>query len=276
MKPLSETWLNEEQAAIVELEGYKKFHINRNTRKGGGVALYIDRNYNSKLVSKMSIAIDNIMECITVEMEIEKLKKITTSCVCRTAGSCINTFRKKLLDLYADTDNKIMLFVCGDFNIDLSNTFENNPTAEFINTMYTMSLYPSITRPTRITTHSATLIGNIFTSVIDRKIVCGLLINDISDHLPVFITLQSSTRTKKDSKTTILTGHKTKAAMNSLRNDLTHQNWNKVYVEDDDEGCESFLSTITALYEKKKSSNEESSKANICFTTFFIRGPLSL
>ena len=58
-----------------------------------------------------------------------------------------------------------MLFVCGDFNIDLFNTFENNPTAESINKMYNASLYPSITRPTRITTHGATLIDNIYATI---------------------------------------------------------------------------------------------------------------
>ena len=188
----------------------------------------------------MSIAIDNLMECITVEMDIEKLKNMTISCVYRTPGSCIGTFREKLLELYADTNNKKMLFVCGDFNIDLFNTSKNYSTAEFINAMYTMSLYPSITRPTRITKHSATLIDNIFTNVIDRKIVSGLLINDISDHLPVFTTLQSSTRTKTDCKITILTRHKREAAIHSLRNNLKHQNWNKVYVENVDEAYESF------------------------------------
>ena len=46
--------------------------------------------------------------------------------------------------------------------------------------------------------------------------------------------------------------HKTEAAINSFRNNLTHQNWDKVCVEDVDEAYESFLSKIIALYEKKK------------------------
>jgi len=57
--------------------------------------------------------------------------------------------------------------------------------------MYSNSLYPTLTRPTRITTHSATLIDNIFTNVIDRPVSSGLIITDISDHLPVFAIIQN-------------------------------------------------------------------------------------
>ena len=51
-----------------------------------------------------------------------------------------------------------------------------------------MSLHPLITRPTRITCQSKTLImiDNIFTSDVTSHIQSGLLINDTSDHLPIF------------------------------------------------------------------------------------------
>ena len=38
----------------------------------------------------------------------------------------------------------------------------------------------------RITESSATLIDNIFTNELNIDITSGLMINDISDHLPVF------------------------------------------------------------------------------------------
>ena len=52
--------------------------------------------------------------------------------------------------------------------------------------MFSLGLYPLIDKPTRITDHSATLIDNIFTNELDSKINSGLLISDISDHLPIF------------------------------------------------------------------------------------------
>ena len=53
-------------------------------------------------------------------------------------------------------------------------------------------------KPTRITQQSATLIDNIiFSNDMNNDIICGLLKNDISDHLPVFsISGHSITRHK--------------------------------------------------------------------------------
>ena len=41
----------------------------------------------------MSLVVDNIMECVMVEIEIEKDKNIIISSVYRTPGSCTDTFR---------------------------------------------------------------------------------------------------------------------------------------------------------------------------------------
>ena len=52
--------------------------------------------------------------------------------------------------------------------------------------MHSIGLYPLITRPTTITTHSATVIDNIFTSLIKDDLDAGIIIDDITDHLPIF------------------------------------------------------------------------------------------
>ena len=52
--------------------------------------------------------------------------------------------------------------------------------------MHSISLYPLITRPARITMHSATVIDNICTSLIKDDLVVGIIIDDISNHLPIF------------------------------------------------------------------------------------------
>ena len=69
---------------------------------------------------------------------------------------------------------------------------------EFIDTMNIVSLYPVITRPSRITPHFATLIDNIFTNNMVDDTMSRLLINDISDHLPVFVVYDSNYMNKKD------------------------------------------------------------------------------
>ena len=52
--------------------------------------------------------------------------------------------------------------------------------------MYSLGMYPLISKPTRIPSTSATLIDNIFTNEIKYDVNSGVLISDFSDHLPVF------------------------------------------------------------------------------------------
>ena len=82
-------------------------------------------------------------------------------------------------------ENKLC-YLMGDFNVNLMNYHRNYLTGEFLDNIYSNSLCPLVNRPTRITSHSATLIDNILTSNIDSHVVNGLLFTDISDHLPIF------------------------------------------------------------------------------------------
>ena len=63
---------------------------------------------------------------------------------------------------------------------------EHNQTNEFLDSLASNSFIPLILQPTRITSHSNTLIDNIFSNVIDPDIISGNLTATISDHLPQF------------------------------------------------------------------------------------------
>ena len=77
-------------------------------------------------------------------------------------------------------------FVCSDFNIDLLKQETHTGTKWFLECMYGQGLYPLIVRPSQITINSCTLIDNVFTNQINYPADSGLLITDISDHLPIF------------------------------------------------------------------------------------------
>ena len=63
---------------------------------------------------------------------------------------------------------------------------EHNETNEFLDSLASNSFIPLILQPTRITSHSNTLIDNIFSNVIDPDIISSNLTATISDHLPQF------------------------------------------------------------------------------------------
>ena len=64
---------------------------------------------------------------------------------------------------------------------------ENGEILEFIDIMFNAGLHPVILKPTRITSSTNFLIDNTFTNCINDDIYSGLLINDLSDHPPIFI-----------------------------------------------------------------------------------------
>ena len=79
------------------------------------------------------------------------------------------------------------VFLLGDFNIDLMHYNEHKPTNEFLDSLASNSYLPYIIQPSRHTSHSRTLIDNIFSNVISKDIISGNNAATISDHLPQFL-----------------------------------------------------------------------------------------
>lgn len=88
----SETWLCLQKGFDFELKGYESNYMNRKGERGGGVALYIENSLNYKVVENMTISIDDSMECITVEICMEKPKNLICSCLYRVPDSSTERF----------------------------------------------------------------------------------------------------------------------------------------------------------------------------------------
>ena len=88
-----------------------------------------------------------------------------------------------------------MIYLAADFNIDI---LKNNEKYidDFLDLIYSYSLYPLILRPTCITDKSETLIDNIFTN--DLNNICGILMFDTSDHIPNFTMTKKKVKLNKD------------------------------------------------------------------------------
>ena len=83
---------------------------------------------------------------------------------------------------------------CMDHNMDLLKSHQHESMREFIDSLLELNIFLTITRPTRITQTSATLIDNVFvSSKLHHSFVSGIIISDISDYLPT-LTLLKQTR----------------------------------------------------------------------------------
>ena len=70
-------------------------------------------------------------------------------------------------------------------NIDFLKCAIHSQTEDYLDMLYSNSFLPVITKPTRITPHSATLIDHIYTNT-SANVISGIGLIDISDHLPIF------------------------------------------------------------------------------------------
>ena len=183
---ISETWLESlHECSAYELANYKMFNKIRIGKRGGGVALYIHDSIKATEVKTFSVAMNNFLESITVELNIEKGKNIVISCTYRAPGSSIEEYSEFVEKLLQASNNKSM-YIVGDTNIDILKYSSHVHTKDFLDMMYSYGVFPQINKPTRVTSYSSTIIDNIFTNVLSTNSKSGIQCNDISDHLPIF------------------------------------------------------------------------------------------
>ena len=110
---------------------------------------------------------------------------------------------------------------------------------------YDKNLYPTISRPTRVTKNSATLIDNLFISenLIDNY-RSGILVNDMSDHLPCLLTIQNSEQDTKGHNM-IITHDLNDTKLTNIRQDLSKVNWHECLYHDN---CQDKSSVQTVLF----------------------------
>ena len=120
----------------------------------------------------MSMEIDNIMECVSIELCIRpnRGKNIIVTCVYRTCGSSIAAFGEQIQLLMQKVKNNKTVFLCGDM-VDLLKYGSDTNATHYVDTMFSLGLYQLIDKPTRITAYSATLIDNMFTNELDSTIL---------------------------------------------------------------------------------------------------------
>ena len=94
-------------------------------------------------------------------------------------------FNEHLIDILEKiTKENKQIFITGDFNYHLLDHSNNPHTDRFLDTMLTNFIQPCILEPTRVVNgNKPSLIDNIFTNAINKKIVSGNLLNKISDHI---------------------------------------------------------------------------------------------
>ena len=82
----------------------------------------------------------------------------------------------------------------GDFNIDLLK-FRTHETNDLLELMIGKGYLPLITKPTRVTEHSATLIDHIiYTNAINPNYDSGIILTIVADHFRIVYASRKKAR----------------------------------------------------------------------------------
>ena len=156
----------------------------------GGVGIYINSDLSYCRRDDLSIFIPHVIETLFIEVQLNKTKSIILGVIYRPNSqprADMDIFITKLADITAkiNIENKES-YIMGDFNIDLLKFQSHEKTKHFIESMLTTEYLPVITKPTRVTDHSATLLDHIYSNNKSLNYTSGIVITDVADHFGTF------------------------------------------------------------------------------------------
>ena len=145
---------------LYNIAGYNMFTNNNQSNKGG-VALYIKNSIPVMAKPEQTIirnGIETIFADLNTPSGIITLGLVYKRSVEISTENFFIASEEIIFSLGPNIKNKIM----GDFNINLLDYITSPPVGNFLNLMISRNYYPVITRPTRVTPISCTLIDNRF------------------------------------------------------------------------------------------------------------------
>ena len=182
---LCETRLTDTTEKVYPLKGFHRYAANVSS-DSGGVCIYVRDSINCKMRDDLRV-IKNHIEIIFIECTLDN-KPLVIGMLYRRPGTPVDKFQDDLVI----TLNKIkhQCIIMGDFNLNLLNEENNNQVQNLANTMKQFSYRNVITKPTRVTDHSATLIDHMWLNFeLTSDCNSNIIFSGVTDHFPIVLKL---------------------------------------------------------------------------------------
>ena len=173
--------------------GYLPFHDLPASNDYGGVAVFVKSELGPVEVPELKIrkscqCSNCNYENVWVEFTKNGLKSVVGG-IYRHPGGNVSHFNNSMEMCLKNSSKYDFALWGGDVNIDIIPQDCDN--IEYVTTLACNNYLPYITRPTRITSHSATLIDHMFVKMkkTDHNMFSGNIYCSITDHLPNFIVV---------------------------------------------------------------------------------------
>ena len=230
----TETKLNNEIENLYDIPRYTKF-CNNNSRNSGGVALYVLDVYSCHTRPDL-IFKDECIESLFVQLADDFLVGVVYRRPNTNPKEFLDKFQNILIILKAERKR---CYVMGDFNLDLLKWDTSVPVNDLIAICHSKMFLNTISKPTRVTDTSATLIDHIWSNDSLQNIKNGILYTNISDHFPVFAIYEYSAKDHgdRDGKTVIQRRNFSNENITRFKDKLREVNWELIYASENPNVC---------------------------------------
>lgn len=249
---ITETWLDDNLSESIQIPGYKFVGKGRKMGRGGGIALLIENNLTHLPVDVGDTATDfESFESLFIKIKL-KTSSPVIGVIYRPPGQGLQDFQRDFDQLTSKLEKKMKeIILVGDFNIDLLKVNDHKDTNIFYNSLIAHHYLPAITKPTRITQTTKTLIENIFCTNWSKLQSASIIISDLSDHLPIIVQFSLE---KYKIKELDYTDRRpiTAEGLEKFHKTLEGTNWDRITQYSElglvNEAYESFISTYKVAY----------------------------
>ena len=189
-----------------------------------------------------------------IEVTLASVKKIVIGSIYRpnkvpglTFTDQYAQFSELLTNLLSELSSLEHVFLYGDFNLNIPDVAGNKFISDYVDNIFAFGLLQLITRPTRVSENTATLLDHILTNSTLQQHETFILCSRLSDHFPLIHQLDFST--PKQINPTIESRNFLPDNILRFKNAIKDYNWLHVTEQNCvQEASSNFLSSFDALF----------------------------
>lgn len=242
---VTEHWKSSLQLESYRLLGYELISSYcRNEGEHGGSAVYAKSGMQGRPRNDLTdSSVYKTIECAAAEFKLFNMK-IIVLCIYRP-DTVSDIFLHKLEEILLKIiQEKCLIFIAGDFNIDIKK--EDKLSSDFLLLLNSYNLYPTVLEYTRITSETRSCIDNIYTNT--EQFTSRIIHTHISDHTAQKVTFEINENLRNTFYKKRSFNLETKINFVEL---LSHETWQDVYScneRDVNRQWQGFMNTFVPIF----------------------------
>lgn len=194
---LSEIWINDFEVSMYNIDNYNCFAQCRSENKSGGIITYVNKKLDFMKISDVKL-----LSCEIVILY-SKTFDLCLIALYRSHSYSIEFFNSELNLVLSHLNYKNIILV-GDINIDIS--LNNINISSYLDQLAFYGFDSYVNIPTRVTRETSSCIDHIFfKSKCNFSLNTAIFHTDITDHFPIFSSINCSNNNIQTSKKCITT-----------------------------------------------------------------------